>query len=150
MHVELADDDAWQRYRDLTMQAPDTVRIETPALRDARQRTLTWRIAAAGREPAALRWTLDDTVVAKRLAMTDRPQRLIHVTPQRTGPSFVARVLYPGETALDGTAPVRAVRVQYPARSTPVFGYDLPWWATFLIVSMVTALAVRRALGVVF
>ena len=62
-------------------------------------------------------------------------QGLTDITPQR----FWGRVLHPGEPALAPDAAATAITVHYPRRATPVLGLDVPWWLTFLVVSMATA-----------
>jgi hypothetical protein len=45
---------------------------------------------------------------------------------------------------------VRGIDLRYPVRSTPIFGIDVPWWATFIVLCMVTALLVKPFLKVQF
>ena len=61
------------------------------------------------------------------------------VSPLRPGTGFVDRLLYPVERAFGGDSPVRAIEVRHPTRTTEIFGIDVPWWLTFLIVSMLFA-----------
>ena len=56
----------------------------------------------------------------------------------------------PGEPGFAGDAPVRSVDIRYPDRSTPIFGFNMPWWGTFFIVSMLAAVIVRPFLKVQF
>lgn len=142
--------EGWERHQDLEPETMPGLAVETEALRDGVHRTLSWRLRAERAEPVTLLWQIEDDQVAKRIAVGHPGGGLQPIAVQRPGPRFFDRVLHPSETAFDADSPVQSIHVDYPARATPVLGVDVPWWATFLIVSMVTALACRRFLGVVF
>ena len=76
--------------------------------------------------------------------------RLIAVSARRPGPGLWDRLLNPGEPGFAAGDSVRAVVVHQPLRSTPIFGFDIPWWLTFLIVSILAALVVRPLVKVRF
>ncbi len=60
------------------------------------------------------------------------------------------RLPNPAEPGFSAAMPVQSITVDYPQRQTPIFGLDLPWWATFFATSMLVALLVRRTLRVEF
>jgi hypothetical protein len=76
--------------------------------------------------------------------------RLAKVSERRPGAGLFERWLHPAEAAFASDSPVRAIVVEYPQRSTPLFGYDVPWWLTFFIVSMLAAVLARPWLRVQF
>ena len=100
--------------------------------------------------PATLRWRLGETTVTKQLAAADCPSQLMCVSTRRPGAGLVDRLLHPAEPGFLADGPVRSITVDYPPRQTPLLGLNLPWWATFLIVSIFVALLIRRAVGVQF
>ena len=141
----------WNEYQDVQLEELEGVAVETEGLRDDARRTISWRIRADAVQPVLLKWELGDVTVEKSLAMTDDAKRLALVCPRRPGPGMVDRLLYPAEPGLAADSIVQRVEVFYPhARSTPVMGIDVPWWATFMIASMLTALAVKPLMGVYF
>ena len=142
--------DAWPRYQDITLEVPDGVVAETESLRDATDHSLCWRIHPSAGRTATLRWRLGETTVTKDLAAADRPAQLLCVSTRRPGAGIVDRLLHPAEPGFPAAGPVRSITVDYPPRRTPVFGFNLPWWATFLLASILVALVVRRAVGVQF
>ena len=143
--------DQWQSHsNDLSLQVPDGIVIETPALHDAGAHTVYWRLGISRpvTEPLILRtgyFTIEKSFVG-----TDDTDRLYTISARRPGNGFFDRLLFPGEPGLPGDAPVRSVDVRYPARSTPIFGVNIPWWGTFFIVSMLAAVLVRPFLKVQF
>ena len=135
---------------DVILEVPPGVRVETPPLRAQADRAVYWRLRvdSPGAEP--LRWRIGDEVVQMRIVGQAGAERLCAISARRPGHHFFDRLLNPGEPGLDAGSAVRAVEVHYPGRSTPIFGYDLPWWASFLIGSILAALVARPLLKVQF
>ena len=79
-----------------------------------------------------------------------RGERLTQVSLRRPGTDFWDRLLRPGEPGFSADWPVEAVDVLYPRRSTPFFGFDIPWWGTFFIVSIAAALLMKPFVKVQF
>ena len=74
----------------------------------------------------------------------------MNVSTRRPGTDVWDRLLHPAEAGFSDGDPVQSIDVQYAARRSPIFGLDVPWWATFLIASTFTALVVGRFCGVQF
>ncbi len=148
--VELSPDRWPEDSGTLSIQVPAGVVVETPALRDEAAHTVYWRLGL--REPSDEPLTLHAGFHSfqKTFIGTDDTGRLCNVSPRRPGSGFFDRLIYPGEPGFGGDSPVRSVDLRYPARSTPIFGVDIPWWGTFFIVSMLSALCVRPFLKVQF
>jgi hypothetical protein len=72
------------------------------------------------------------------------------VDSERPGPGWISRLLHPGEPGFHQSEAVRGIEIHYPKRSTPILGVDLPWWATFLVLSMLTAILAGRTMKVQF
>ena len=141
---------SWDRAADIQLTASPQFALETPPLRDARQHAVYWRIRP--QEPGSLKlaWDLNGVRFEKDVVVSQNTERICLVSAQRGGRSFLDRMLHPGESAFPSDSAVQASIVHYPARSTPVFGFDLPWWATFLIASIVSAFILRPVLKVRF
>ena len=145
---------AWDQYKDVKIEAPDTILVETQSLRDntqedsKRNHTLYWRLRAKSDEPATLSWQFGDEIVQKRIAVAANTDRLLPVSVRRPGTNLFERLFHPGEPAFSREAPVRGIVLYHPKRSTPLLGLDLPWWGTFFIVSILAALIVGRWRGV--
>ncbi|MHC4989710.1 MAG: hypothetical protein ACYTGC_01920 [Planctomycetota bacterium] len=142
--------DAWEMHQEAAPQLPPHVQLETPGLRDPVRHTIDWRVRVLDGEPATVRWSLGEEVIDKRLAISVADGAMQTVEPLRPGEDRWARLLHPAEGSLTGSDTARSVAVRYPRRQTPLFGIELPWWATLLIVSTLSALAVRPWLRVQF
>lgn len=150
--VELGVDSAqWDTCRDMQLRAPAGIEVETQALRDSVDQTLCWRIHPHEPGRYELKFSTGSGVEAtKTVAVSAESLPLSKLTPRRAGVGIVDSMLFPAEPALDEAVPIRTIDVTYPSRTTPVLGVDVPWWLTFLIVSMITALVAGRVLGVRF
>ena len=146
---------AWEEHQTVPIEAPPQIDVETEPLRDVEEKAVYWRIRAKQAVPGTVRWKLGshsdkEVVVEKQVAITDDATRLPSVSARRPGPSWWDRLLYPGEPGFSADSPVQAVVVHYARRSTPVFGFDVVWWLTFLIASMLAAVLVRPLVKVQF
>ncbi len=143
---------AWERAQQVPprLEVPDWVAIETPPLRDGARRSVWWRLRPRAAGTADVRCLVGETSVDKRLTVAAEGAALQCVSPLRPGRSFWDRLLYPTESALAPDAPATGVRIHYPARVTAVFGYDVPWWVTFLVASILSAFVLKPFLKVRF
>jgi len=132
----------WDSFRNLAIAAPAEVTVETDHVRDAAARTVAWRVKAKSPGEYRLRWQAGDQAFEKKLRVADDSGRLCLVSMRRPGPSWWDRLLHPGEAGLPAGGPVRGIELhgRSPYRSTPVFGLDVHWLITFIVVSMMAAL----------
>jgi hypothetical protein len=144
-------DDGWERWRNVTIEPVDGVTVETPGVRDDARRTVSWRIRMD--EPGDRRLVFragDETIEKEIIGAAGSEQRLRTVETRRVGSSFWPHLAHPVEASIPEGTGIETIVVRYPARGTPILGVGLPWWATFLIVSMLTALCVRPVVKVQF
>jgi hypothetical protein len=149
------DRDHWQEGQHAQLSAPETVAVEAGPMRDVGQLAVFWRIRPKAVNDAVgridlLQWDVAGDQVAKLLSVAEGDRPLYPVSPRRAGSGWWDQILYPVEPALPSAGAVRGIELHYPPRMTPVFGWNVPWWLTFLIVSMVAALAVKPWVGVRF
>lgn len=130
---------AWQQCRDTQIEATSGIAVETEPLRDDLQHAIYWRIRATEPGSGTVRWQLGEAAVEKSVVAAAGPQAIRAVSPRRPGTGWWDRLLHPGEPGLDGPSPVEGIIVYYPHRATPILGFDLPWWITFLIASIAIA-----------
>jgi len=143
-------DSGWETHKNIALQVPEHIVVETSALRDEELKTIYWRIRPKTSAPAAVSWRLAEQLVEKRVSVADNSVQLVAVSVRRPGSSWFDRLLHPGEPGFSADSLVRGVELQHPHRSTPVLGVDLPWWLTFFVVSMLAAVAAKPWLGVHF
>ncbi len=144
--------DDWPKLEGVELHAPQGLAVET-RVRDAARQRITWRVRAeaAAAQPYTLTWEVPGLgTVAKQLVVDGDGRRLRFVSPTRAGASFWDRLLYPGEPAFDATSAVQQITVQYGSRSTPLFGLNVHWLITFLVVSILGAFALKPFVRVQF
>ena len=147
--------DHWQKYQHAQLQAPDGINVEAGPMRDVGRLTVFWRIrpeasSSDRSRTQQLQWEVDGEFVEKRLVTSDDSGLLSPVNPLRAGPSWWDRVLYPLEPGLPADSPVQGIAVHYVDRENSILGWNVPWWLTFLIVSMIAAFAVKPLVKVRF
>jgi uncharacterized membrane protein (DUF106 family) len=64
------------------------------------------------------------------------------------GGSFFDRLLYSAEPSIPRASVFESVEVYYPSRSTPIFGLEVHWLITLLVLSIVFALIFKPILKV--
>ena len=140
--------DAWKASRDITLNAGDGFVVETESLRDEKNSTIYWRVRADGSESKLLQWHLGDETISKVLPISVTPIVLEVSSPRRPGVSIWDQVLYPAESSLSADSPIESIDLQLSPRDTPILGWNVPWWATFFLVSMLVAFIAGKFSGV--
>ena len=141
----------WNAHRDTILTTPQGVTVETEGLRDDRCKSIAWRIRADDGRATELTWQMGDSIIKKTLAASTHPDRLSVVSQVRAAASIWTSALHPAEKSLMRDGAVRQIKVVYPhARSTPILGGKIPWWATFVGVSIVAAYLAGLLIGVKF
>ncbi len=151
VEVQLAPS-SWPRHNELNIEETAGVTVATDPVHDAAKHAVYWRVSPQRASTAILRWQLGDQVIEKRLAVAQDSVRVQQVSVRRPGPGWWDRLLFPAEAGFDATSAVQAVVIHHleSKQTTPLFGINVPWWATFLIISMLAALVARPFLRVHF
>jgi hypothetical protein len=107
-------------------------------------RTVDWRItpARAGDFVVVLGKGADTVKMPIRVG-----EGFMRVSRLRGG-GFFDRLLYSAEPSIPKSSVFESVEVYYPARSTPIFGWDIHWLITLLVLSIVFALIFKPILKV--
>ncbi|MFN0137190.1 MAG: hypothetical protein ACKVS9_13860 [Phycisphaerae bacterium] len=123
-------------------QVPTGVELVGP-VRSIANSAIYWDVRPTATTLGELVWDIDGQRITKALAVVGSTSTLASASPKRPGGVFWDQVLYPAESAFAATSPIQEISIAYPTRSTPIFGVNLPWWLTFLIVSILGALAIK-------
>lgn len=140
---------AWPALSNTAPICPEGVTLDAHVREPARH-TIVWRITASKPVRGAIQIPVDGVTFAKQLVIDDKAAELRFASPRRAGPGLWDRLFFPGEPAFDTASPIQSITIQYPPRETPIFGYAIPWWLTFFVVSILAALAVKPLVGVQF
>lgn len=129
------------------------IAVETLPVRIPSAHRVLWRVqpTAAGRGELSLAVPgVDETGGA-----TDPIQKNIqvgggfHTLSEQRVASYFGWLLSPWEPRLPASGPVRSISFHYPDVDFHLFGLAMPWIVWFLIVSWITAFALRKRFGVV-
>jgi hypothetical protein len=136
-----ADDDPWP---DVRLEPPAAVAVTVGPVRVRSQREICWEFK--GRKPGqhVLLFYVDGQRVEKELAIGDGFMR---VSAKRPGWDVGEALLHPGEPPFPPDSPVRSIEIDYPERSSWVYGSN-SWVIYWFVVSLVAALFFRRWLNV--
>ena len=141
---------AWLRSAEVTLQLPSQIEVEARPLRDHQRHAIYWRARVIEAAPATLSLQVGSEQVDKTITLSDDGQRLLRVSARRPGAGFWDRLLHPGEPGFAAADQVQRITVHYARRVTPLLGFDVPWWLTFVLVSMLAAVLVRPLVKVSF
>ena len=129
-----------------SLEASDAVKVETPAVLLPSEREIAWRIRPRAAGSYELRVHLGSRVLTKTIVVSDAVTRRSPVRPAR---GFVSQLLYPSETPLPEGSGLTAITIAYPERPFFVAGWDIGWSGVYLVLTLVFALALKGAFGVV-
>ena len=124
----------------LTLQAPDGIAVETPAVHVPAEHQISWRIRPLRFATAELQILDADRAVTKRISTGPG----VHFLSERRG-SLLNLLLYPTEWPLSSDE-VEWIEIRYP----PATILHMHWLIWFLGISAITAFALRRRFGAVF
>ena len=131
-----------------SLRAPTGVEVETVALWIPSLNELVWRVRTD--EPGAYELEIvaaDGSTTTKSLLVSDD---ILRRSPERPS-GLLWQLWFPQEAPLDAESPFEAIRIAYPESEVSFFGlFDLNWFLTFLLLSVVFAFALRKPLGVTF
>ncbi len=145
MHIK---PDQWKLAHDIKLDSSDGFVVETDALRDPKNSAIFWRVRAESDATKRLEWSVGDQVIRKELPMAANHATLQIVNPKRSSRYFWDQVFYPAESSLPADSPIESIDIQLTPRDTPIFGWNMPWWATFFLVSMLVAFVAGKFMGV--
>lgn len=123
-------------------QVPAGVELVGP-VRSIANSAIYWDVRPTAATTGDLVWDVGGQRITKSVGVITTPSKLANASPKRPGGNFWDQVLYPTEPAFAASSPIQEISIAYPTRSTPIFGVNLPWWLTFLIVSILGALALK-------
>ena len=145
--ARVTDQIAGQGRPDIVLTAPAGIWIETPAVWVPSLREAAWRIVGERDGLYEIVVKAGQSAFTKSVRVSDA---VVRRSPRRAGSGFLDQLGYPSEPPLPGGSPVESIEVRYPLRGIPILGFEVPWLAVYLGLSLVFALILRRPLGVVF
>ena len=126
------------------LSAPAEITVETPPVRAASVREVSWRIRPVTSASTRLQFTVDGQTITKGIE-TGPVQRFVAA---RRVSSMLETLWNPAEPRIDSKT-VEWIDISYPEAALLIFGFRTDWLILFLVVSMVAALLLKKRFGVV-
>jgi uncharacterized membrane protein (DUF106 family) len=117
---------------------------ENDPCRVTARRTMDWRITPGSPGDFTLTFRAGHDSLDMPLTVGDGLRRISTIR----GGGFWDRLLYSAEPSIPQSSVFESVQVYYPARATPILGYDVHWLITLLVLSIVFALIVKPLVNV--
>jgi hypothetical protein len=143
--VKLREPMALARGTQITLEAPDNLKVETPPVRLAEVNEVCWRVRGVLAGQSDLKVSDGKVSVTKQVAVGDRRQA---VSSLRTGEDWLTRLLYPAEAAIPSQSAIASIEIRYPELDLSILGRHVNWLVLFLILSLVFGYALKGVLGV--
>jgi hypothetical protein len=128
-----------------TLEAPDGIRVETPAVFLPSEREVAWRIRPRAAGSYELRVHVGDTVLSKTLLVSDTVARR---SPVRPDTGFLDQLFYPSEPPLPAGTGLSAITIGYPERAFTVAGVNIGWSGVYLALTLAFAVVLKRPFNV--
>jgi uncharacterized membrane protein (DUF106 family) len=130
---------------EVSLDAPDDVRLDTPAVWLPAAREVVWRLEPKrpGRHDLTLRVGQQQYVKTFQVGGS-----VVRRSPVRLERGWVNQLFYPSEPPLPAEGPVAAISLSYVEHDLPVFGWDLNWMVVYFVLSLAFAFVLKKPLGV--
>ena len=126
------------------LEVPPQVRVTAPPVRAAGEREVSWRLLPVSAVSDALVFSVNGVQVRKSIE-AGNAQRYV---PGRGVSSTMATLWSPAERQVPSSA-VEWIEIRYADASMRVFGLEVNWLVWFFLVSLVSAILLKKRLGVV-
>ena len=130
---------------EVSLDAPDDVRLDTPAVWLPAVREVVWRLEPKrpGRHDLTLRVGQQQYVKTFQVGGS-----VVRRSPVRLEQGWLNQLFYPSEPPLPADGPVAAISLSYVEHDLPVFGWDLNWMVVYFVLSLAFAFVLKKPLGV--
>lgn len=129
------------------LEAPPSIRVDTPAIQLAGSTEVLWRIVPTAEGAFTLTILDGERSATKTLLVSVSPDP-VRRSPVRVSPGLLDQFLYPSERPLPADSPVSRITVGYPEPGMRVFGWRVHWLIVFVVLSMGAAFGLARRFGV--
>jgi hypothetical protein len=128
-----------------SLQATDSVVVETPGVVLPSAREIVWRIRPQRSGAFTVTVHVAGQAVSKTLLVSDGVARR---SPVRPASGLLDELRYPSEPPLPAGTRITAVSVDYPERPFIVAGWDIGWAGVYLGLTLAFVLLLKKPFGV--
>lgn len=132
------------RAADVTLEAPEGVRVETQAAWSPALGEVAWRVRAEDPGEHELVVRIGDRSFTKTLRVAGTTVLRSPVRPA----GLLGQIVYPAESPLPDGSGLTSIRVSYDDADVSFFGLEMHWIIAFFVLTMIFAFALARPLGV--
>ena len=130
--------------KELRLEAPDGIEVETPVVRIPNSSEAAWRIRVKAPGSHSVKLWVGDESFEKRIQGGEdwgpiSPLRSTHLADV---------LLYHGEEPLPASVQVSSLELAYPPLSIHFLGWEIHWLVFFFVASIVAAFAFKGPMGV--
>ena len=129
---------------DMSLEAPEGVRVETPVVWIPSLRQAGWRVAGERPGEYELVVRIGEETLTKSFRVSGSTELRSPVRPSR----LLSQIIWPAEAPLPRGSSVEAITVSYADAEINMFGFNTHWIIAFFILSMVFMFALAKPLGV--
>ncbi|MCA9252992.1 MAG: hypothetical protein KDA54_17830 [Phycisphaerales bacterium] len=108
-----------------------------------------WRIQANKPGRHIVTVSVDGDEASKEIQVSDN--RYARISPVRAGADILDQAIYPAEKAASSGDTIQRIEldlVNFPKNETPIFGFNVHWVISFLVISIIAALIIKPILKV--
>lgn len=128
----------------------NNVAVESPSVRLPDQHQVVWEMRAIAPGKGKLILSVPGNGTAENAAQKSvNVGPGLHILSDRRVTSVWSWLIYPGEKLLPRDGRFRWIEIQYPDAQVILFGFGIPWIVWFILVSWITAFALRKPFGVI-
>lgn len=146
--VELTGEEAERvaetRAADVVLEAPEGVRVETPAAWSPALGEVAWRVRAEAPGEHELVVHVDGRSFTKSLRVSGTTVLRSPVRPA----GLLGQMAYPAEAPLPDGSGLASIRVGYADGDVSLLGWEMHWIIAFFILTMIFAFALAKPLGI--
>jgi uncharacterized membrane protein (DUF106 family) len=129
---------------DVVLEAPEGVRVETPAVWSPALGEVAWRVRAEAAGEHELVVRVGDGSFTKSLRVSGTTVRRSPVRPA----GLLGQMVYPAEPPLPDGSGLASIRIDYADGEVSLLGFEMHWIIAFFILTMIFAFALARPLGI--
>lgn len=125
----------------LTVEPSSGIAVETPPLRIEEEKEVNWRLQAKEKGIHDLTLIIEGRRITKEIAVSLKP--LSRISPLKVRRNFFDELFHPKEAPFPGELPVKMIEVKYPPKKMSLFGWRLPWWLVYVLLSIIFGFAFK-------
>jgi hypothetical protein len=121
--------------KEIVIEPPDGISVETPALRVEDAREFDWRLRAVGKGVHTIAFRSENQSFSKQVAVEQN--RLSKISAVKPGSSLLDQMFNPGERPLPKNLGIQSVELVYPSPGMNLFGWQIHWLIVFFALSII-------------